>query len=54
MSAIVAAIAAIKPQLLTQSALAIAGLDPAFLAGFVLVAVAVLFQISSSIHQTTE
>jgi hypothetical protein len=52
-SAIIVAIAAIKPKLLGQSALAIAAFDPVFLAGFAITAIAILFYISSSIHQTT-
>lgn len=50
-SAVIGALAVFKANLLTSVALNIANFDPTFKAGFVLIAIAFLFYLSSSVHQ---
>jgi hypothetical protein len=51
-SAILCALAALKPQLLTQAALDISSFSPVFRIALVIIVVALLFYVSSSIHQS--
>lgn len=50
-SVVFGTLAAIKPKLLSQAALALSGFDAVFLAGFALVIVATLYYISTLVHQ---
>jgi hypothetical protein len=50
-SAVLAVLAAFRPQLLSKVALDLSSFQPVFKTGFALIVVALLFYISSSIHQ---
>ena len=52
-SAVITALAAFKGKLLSSAALDIAAFDPTFKVGFVLIAAALLFYLSNSVHQRT-
>jgi hypothetical protein len=49
-SAVIAALAAFKPVLLSRTALALSGFDPIYLGGFALIAIALLYYISTVVH----